>query len=58
MTSPCAVHVVDALIAARFVDPAARQDSIRVVAGAVLVTGVTLLVASFAGYRLRAQATD
>ena len=26
--------------------------------GAVLVTGVTLLIASFAGYRLRAEATD
>ena len=33
MTSPTADHVVDALIAARLVDPGVRQDSIGVVAG-------------------------
>lgn len=35
MNSPTADHVVDALIAARLVDPDARQDSIDVVSGAL-----------------------
>ena len=54
-------YVAAAVIAITLVVPEAVTEwtngSMGVV-GAVLITGVTLLVASFIGYRLKASATD
>ena len=54
-------YLAGAVVAVTLVVPEAvsdwTDDSLGAI-GAVLVTGVTLLVASLAGYRLRAEATD
>jgi len=54
-------YLAGAVLAVTLVVPEAvadwTGDSLGAI-GAVLVTGITLLLASFAGYRLRAQAID
>ena len=54
-------YLAGAVVAVTLVVPEAVSDwtdgSLGAVGG-VLVAGVTLLVASFAGYRIRAEATD